>query len=120
VPTWGERRPSGGFADLAIDPATLRRRTTIRSGPSALTVDDSKLVLRSWLRRVEIPWSDVRGIEPRFGGPSAAGRGRLIVVTRFGARDLPATKRSLADLHLLAALLEAYRRRAAGSARSSR
>jgi hypothetical protein len=119
VPTWAHReparpRPNGvtTFADYTIDPMSLRRRATIRAGASALSVDESKLVLRSWLKRTEIPWTEVEGFEPRFDSGPANGTGRLVALTRSGPRDLPATKRDLADLRYLAALLDAYRQRA--------
>jgi hypothetical protein len=121
VPTWAHRTPSPQprtnglttFADYTIDPMSLRRRVTIRAGASALSVDESKLVLRSWWKRTEIPWSEVDGFEPRFDGAGTAnGSGRLVALTRSGPRDLPATKRDLADLRYLAALLDAYRQRA--------
>jgi hypothetical protein len=120
VPTWGFRAPSPtpgvagtAFADLTLDPMSLRRRATIRSGAAALSVDDTRLVLRSWWKRTEIPWSEIRGFEPRFEGTSASGSsGRLVAITDNGPQELPATKRSLADLRYLAALLDAYRQRA--------
>jgi hypothetical protein len=101
------------FADYSMDPMSLRRRATIRAGASALSVDESRLMLRSWWKRTEIPWSEVEGFEPRFDGSGTAqGSGRLVVLTRSGPRDLPGTKRDLADLRYLAALLDAYRQRA--------
>jgi hypothetical protein len=91
---------------------SLRRRVTIRSGASALVVDDERLLLRVWWRRSEIPWADVLGFEPRFEGVSASGSGgRLVALTRGGPVDLPATKRSMADLRYVHALLDAYRQR---------
>jgi hypothetical protein len=92
---------------------SLRRRATIRAGASAVSVDDTKLVLRSWLKRTEIPWSEIEGFEPRFEDSGTTnGSGWLVVLTRSGPRDLPGTKRDLADLRYLAALLDAYRQRA--------
>jgi serine/threonine protein kinase len=125
VPTWAFRAPSptpraatspAFVGDLSLDPASLRRRVTLRSGPSALIVDESKLVLRSWWRRRnEIAWSDVHGFEPRFDGANVT-TGRLVALTRTGPVELPATKRSSADLRYLHALLDAYRQRAAMTA----
>ncbi len=120
VPTWAFRAPSPSPAavsapafvgDLSLDPMSLRRRSTIRSGMSALAVDETQLVLRTWWRRTEIRWTDVRGFEPRFDASGAGGR--LVAVTVSGPVELPATKRSVADLRYLHALLDAYRQRAA-------
>jgi hypothetical protein len=119
VPTWAFRAPVAGaqppgavgfVGDLTLDPMSLRRRVTIRSGASALTVDDTKIVLRSWWKRSELAWSEITGFEPRLEGEN--GGGRLVAVTPGGPRELPATRRSLADLRYLAALLDAYRQRA--------
>jgi homeobox protein ESX1 len=121
VPTWAFRAPSPTstaaaapalVGELTLDPMSLRRRVTIRAGASSLTVDESKLLMRAWWRRSEISWSDVQGFEPRFDGASASGGGRLVALTHSGPRELPATKRSLADLRYLHALLDAYRQRA--------
>jgi hypothetical protein len=99
-------------SDIALDPMTLRRRVTIRSGASALVVDEARIVLRVWWRRREIPWSNVLGFEPRFDGVNAAGSGgRLVALTVDGAVDLPATKRPMSDLRYIHALLDAYRMR---------
>jgi hypothetical protein len=120
VPTWAVRARSpsprpldarGSAGELTLDPMSLRRRVTIRSGPSSLSADEAKLVLRSWWRRTEIPWAEIDGFEPRFDAVNASG-GRLVALTSAGPRELPATKRPAADLRNLAALLEAYRQRA--------
>jgi hypothetical protein len=95
-----------------VDPMSLRRRVTIRSGMSALSVDEARLVLRVWWRRSEIPWSEIEGFEARLEGRGASGGGRLVVRTRSGRVDLPATKRPPADLRYLQVLLDAYRQRA--------
>jgi hypothetical protein len=100
-------------SDLSLDPMSLRRRVTIRSGVSALSMDDSGLVLRVWWRRQELSWNDINGFEPRFDdGDTAPRGGRLVALTSGGPVDLPASKRSMADLRYLHALLDAYRRRA--------
>jgi hypothetical protein len=123
VPTWAFRAPAPALSTVPqrrdvqpqLDPLTLRRRVTIRSGTSSLTVDEAQLVLRAWWRRREIPWSDVSGFEPRYdpvGAHSTQGPGRLVALTAGGPVDLPATKRSGTDLNYLHALLEAYRQRA--------
>jgi hypothetical protein len=120
VPTWAFRAPSptptavaspAFVGDLSLDPMSLRRRVTIRAGASGLTVDEVGLGLRTWWRRTQVPWTDVHGFEPRFDDPSGTG-GRLVALTGSGPLDLPATKRSGADLRYLHALLEAYRQRA--------
>jgi hypothetical protein len=117
VPTWAFRVPAaspgaarGPVGDLTLDPMSLRRRLSVRSGASSLIIDDTKLVLRSWLRKREIPWSEVAGFESRFDG--ADGVGRLVVLTPDGPQELPATRRPSADLRYLSALLGAYRKRA--------
>jgi hypothetical protein len=113
VPVWG-RRPSAEPPTRDEPPAVLADspppRSVLRSGMlSSLSVDEDGLVLRSRLRRTEIPWSEVERIEQRLEG----GSGRLVAVTHGGPRELPATSRTLVDLRDLAALLEAYRQRAA-------
>jgi serine/threonine protein kinase len=120
VPTWTLRSPAPTSApvspafvnDLSLDPMSLRRRVTIRSGSAALTVDDVRLVVRKWWRRTEIAWADVQGFEPRFDSDDEpGGGGRLVALTRTGPLELPATQRPVADLRDLHALLDAYRRR---------
>ncbi|MGI8677295.1 MAG: protein kinase domain-containing protein [Jatrophihabitans sp.] len=96
-------------ADLAIDPMSLRRRVTIRSGARALVIDEQRLVLRSWWRKTELGWSEVLGFEVGF--ESSGGGGHLVAMTRTGPVELPTTTRSSADLRYVQALLEAYRRR---------
>ncbi|SHH00692.1 Serine/threonine protein kinase [Jatrophihabitans endophyticus] len=104
--------------DLALDPAALRRRVTIRAGSASLQVDEQRLVLRSWLRRSEIAWADVTGFETRHEGVGAQGSGgHLVALTRTGPVELPATRRSMADLRYMQALLEAYRQRAQSGVR---
>jgi hypothetical protein len=122
VPTWAFRAPSTTPApvtapafvgDLSLDPMSLRRRATIRSGTSSLTVDETRLVQRVWWRRSELGWADVLGFEPRFEGPEGSGRGgRLVALTNTGPVELVATRRPTADLRYLHALLDAYRQRA--------
>jgi serine/threonine protein kinase len=124
VPTWSFRAPGAMPAtaapapigapqfvsDLSLDPLSLRRRVTIRSGANVLVVDDARILLRVWWRRTEIPWSDIVGFEPRFDGVNASGSGgRLVVLTVRGAVELPATKRAMSDLRYVHALLDAYR-----------
>lgn len=116
VPTWAFRAatqpaaPAAMVDDLSIDPMSLRRRVKIRSGGATLTVDEARLVQRNWLRRQEIPWPAVQGFQARLDeGP---GTGRLIALTTTGPVELVATKRPLADLRYIHALLDAYRARA--------
>jgi hypothetical protein len=124
VPTWSYRAPPPAppavrapvFADdpaleVDLDPLSLRRRATIRAGASVLTVDEMQLAMRTWWRRRALSWSEVQGFEPRFDA-AAARSGRLVAVTRNGPVELPATKRPVAELRYLHALLDAYRRRA--------
>jgi len=132
VPTWAFRAPSntglvqlptGGFGppgqpyanpattgDLTLDPMSLRRRVSIRSGMRALVVDDHQLVLRSWWKRTEMSWQQIHGFELRFD--SAGGSGHLVAITTNGPVELPTTKRSVSDLRYVHALLDAYRIRA--------
>lgn len=128
VPTWANRVPPQQPTsrqpptyqpplqqqmDLRLDPNALRRRMTIRTGASALVIDEQQLVLRSWWRRTQIGWADVMGFEVRSDEPvTPAGEGRLVAITRNGRIDLPATRRASADLQYLHALLDAYRQRA--------
>ena len=118
VPTWSFRAPTqpeppeaerAAASDLALDPLSLRRRSTIRSGASAMTVHETGLSLRTWWHRSAIRWSDVRGFEARVDGSRS---GQLVVHTQSGPVELPATKRPAAELDYLHALLDAYRRRA--------
>jgi hypothetical protein len=97
--------------DLALDPLSLRRRATIRFGPTMLTVDESRIALRSWWRRRELLWSDVSGFERRMDGERRS-TGRLVALTRTGPVQLPATRRRPGELDELKALLEAYHKRA--------
>jgi hypothetical protein len=121
VPTWSFRAPSATpqpaiapafVGDFSFDPLSLRRRTTIRSGAFALTVDESRLVLRNWWQRNELAWTEILGFEARPVAGDAPRDGRLVALTKAGPVELPATKRPLAELRYLHALLDAYRRRA--------
>ena len=120
VPTWASRArvPAALGAspqlvgDLSLDPMTLRRRVTLRSGRATLIADESGLTVRRWWRRREVPWPDVLGFEPRIDGGPEASDGRLVAHTRTGPVDLPATTRPIADLRYVHALLDAYRERA--------
>ncbi|MEO9139522.1 MAG: protein kinase [Jatrophihabitans sp.] len=113
VPTWANRVPPQQQLDLRLDPNSLRRRMTIRTGVSALIIDEQQLVLRSWWRRRQIGWADVMGFEVRSDEPATmSADGRLVAITRNGRIDLPATRRASADLRYLHALLDAYRQRA--------
>lgn len=119
VPTWGLRAagdPSAPRAsgDLVLDPSALRPRLTIRSGSSAMSVDDSGLTVRSWLRGQTIAWQAINGFEPRLEATGADGdapAGHLVAITDTGPVELPATRRPVTDLRYLHALLDAYRRR---------
>ncbi len=91
------------------------RRLTLRSGSALLRVDATGLRLRSWHRRATLPWPEVLGFEAirdeRAGGGAT---GRLVAVTRAGHVELPATRRPVAELASIHALLEASRRWAGG------
>ena len=121
VPTWSFRAPSptqqpaiapAFVGDFTLDPLLLRRRATIRSGACVLSVDESRLALRSWWQRSEIAWSEVLGFEARPAARESPRDGRLVALTRAGPVELPATRRPLSELRYLHALLDAYRQRA--------
>ena len=128
VPTWAFRAPgntgavplpTGGYGpagqapagDLMLDPMSLRRRVTIRSGMRSLVVDEQQLAVRTLFKRSEIPWHEVRGFELRPDAGDAAS-GQIVAITHSGPIELPATKRALTDLRYVHALLDAYRIRA--------
>ncbi len=97
---------------------SLRRKITIRSGASAVTVDARELRLRTWLRRTTIAWSDVLGFEAHVDplgdhhDDGAAGPGQLVALTSGGPVELPGTRRAMSELRHVHALLDAYRIRA--------
>ncbi len=98
----------------------LRQRTTLRAGTAAVTVDDSGLQVRTGLRRRLIPWSDVQGFESQLDAMDGASfvpptTGYVVALTAYGPVELPGTRRPLADLRDVHALLEAYRQRAHGT-----
>jgi serine/threonine protein kinase len=110
VPVWATRTPTPSTPE-----PQLRKRLTLRAGLAALVADEARLGYRSWLRRKDVPWSAIRGFEPRFdklgGGDS---RGHLVAITEDGQIPLRATRRPLAELQRLHGILDAYRRRANG------
>ncbi len=131
VPVWAVRQPvpeSPAAAlppqfrsDLSLDPMSLRRKATIRSGASAVTVDERELRLRTWFRRTTIAWVDVHGFEAvvaavdpitdsRGNGPARPGY--LVALTTGGPVELPGTRRTMSELRYIHALLDAYRIRA--------
>jgi serine/threonine protein kinase len=130
VPVWAVRAPAPAdpaavaepqfSQDRSFDPASLRRRATIRKGAGALVVDDAGLRLRRWFRSRSVPWSDVHGFETHFdtSDESPAGAGHLVALTTGGPVELPGTARSIADLRYIHALLDAYRIRAQRMANS--
>ncbi|HET6875952.1 MAG TPA: serine/threonine-protein kinase [Jatrophihabitans sp.] len=104
--------PTDAFTGhLTLDPMSLRRKVTLRSGAAWLVADETGLVLRKGLRRTELAWDDIAGFEPRTEGADST-QGRLVALTRGGPVELPATRRSVGDLRYVLALLDAYRRRA--------
>lgn len=128
VPVWAVRAPTPApstpaafpqfSSDLSLDPMSLRRKATVRSGASAVQVDDKELRLRTWLRRTAIAWSDVQGFEAHVDpladsfddGPSSPGQ--LVAITSGGPVELPGTRRPMSELRYVHALLDAYRIRA--------
>ena len=115
VPMWTFRAqvPPGPSAltDLRLDPTTLRERVTIRAAGASLTVDAVRLVSRQWLKRHEIPWHDVLGLETRRDGDDPAADGVVLAITHQGPVELAATRGTAADLRYTHALLAAYRHR---------
>lgn len=103
VPTWARRTAQPG-----LDPLALRRRLTLRAGPSTLVVDELGLTLRRWWRRTQLAWGEVDGFAEQLRGRN----GRLVVHTSAGDLALPATRRPAGQLRELHAVLDAYRRRA--------
>jgi hypothetical protein len=101
-------------ADLSLDPMSLRRKATVRSGASSVQVDEDRLRLRTWFRRSEIPWSDVIGFEVHFDSldETPSSTGHLVALTAGGPVELAGTARSMAELRYVHALLDAYRIRA--------
>lgn len=103
------QEPAGVGADLRLDPNALRKEVTIRSAGASLTVDPVRLVSRQWLKKLEIAWRDVVGLDTRWDGSGTAGV--VVVLTQRGPVELPATRGSSTDLRTTHALLAAYRQR---------
>jgi serine/threonine-protein kinase PknK len=124
VPVWAVRAPTAGgqpmpispqfVGDLSLDPMSLRPRTTLRAGASAVTIDEHELRLRNWFKRSQIPWTDVQGFEAQLetldSGPASTGQ--IVALTALGPVELGGTRRPLAELRYVHALLDAYRIRA--------
>jgi hypothetical protein len=93
---------------------SLRPRATLRAGLSAVSVDEHHLIERINLRRNRIPWSHVYGFEPQteVAVNGAATHGLLVALTSRGPVPLRGTRRPVAELGHLHALLDAYRVRA--------
>jgi serine/threonine protein kinase len=124
VPVWAVRAPTAGgqpmpsgpqfVGDLSLDPMSLRPRTTLRAGASAVTIDEHHLQLRTWFRRSQIQWSDVQGFEaqPETLDSGPASTGQIVALTSLGPVELAGTRRPIAELRYVHALLDAYRIRA--------
>jgi hypothetical protein len=124
VPVWAVRSPTPPVpdpfagpqfsADLSLDPMSLRRKATVRSGASSVQVDEDRLRLRTWFRRHEIPWSDILGFEAHYDSLDevTSSTGHLVALTVDGPVELPGTVRSMGELRYVHALLDAYRIRA--------
>lgn len=125
VPVWAVRTPPAGpgpdpssaispqfHAEVSFDPAALRRRAIFRAGASSVVVDDEHLRLRTWFRRTDIAWADVLGFESRNDTNSARITGHIVVRTINGPVTLRGTRRPMAELREVRALLDAYRIRA--------
>ena len=111
APAWATTDVGVVTGELTLDPMSLRRKVTLRSGAASLVADDSGLVLRKGLRRSEIAWSQIAGFEPRSESAGSS-EGWLVAVTPTGPVELPATRRAVGDLRYVLALLDAYRQRA--------
>jgi hypothetical protein len=121
VPVWAVRPPVSGaplstpqfVSDLSLEPMSLRPRATLRSGASAVTITEQQLRLRTWLKRSTVEWADVEGFEVQTdseSGPTVTGQ--IVALTTLGPVELPGTRRPLAELRYVHALLAAYRIRA--------
>jgi hypothetical protein len=123
VPVWAVRPPTAATAatssphfvsDLSLEPMSLRPTATLRAGASAVSITEAHLRLRTWFRRSTIDWADVEGFEAQLDasdtGPAATGQ--IIALTTLGPVELPGTRRSVAELRYVHALLAAYRIRA--------
>jgi serine/threonine protein kinase len=100
----------------------LPARATLRAGTSAVTVDDAGVHVRTGLRRKLIPWADIQGFESQLDATDGASfvpatSGYVVALTGFGPVELHGTRRPLAELREVNALLEAYHRRALRSTR---
>ena len=89
----------------------LAAKTTLRAGASAVTVTEHPLRLRTWFKRSEILWTDVQGFEAQLDNPDAqpAGTGQIVALTALGPVEIPGTRRPVAELRYVHALLDAYR-----------
>jgi hypothetical protein len=126
VPVWAVRAPTPAppaiapqfSSDPSLDPMSLRRKATVRSGASAVQVDERYLRLRTWFRRTTIAWSDVQGFEahvdPLGDGDDdgSSSPGQLVAITNGGPIELPGTRRPMTELRHVHALFDAYRIRA--------
>jgi hypothetical protein len=118
VPVFADRRRNNApfgvpfVGDLAIDPASLRPKLTVRSGLSSVLVSDEGLQVRSAVRRTQLAWDEVWGFEQRI--ETGGSIGILVAITAVGPVPLGGTSRPVADLAHLHALFEAYRRRGRG------
>ncbi len=125
VPVWAVRsqpEQSGAaelsaprfVGELSMEPMSLRPKTTLRAGASAVTVTEQSLQLRTWFKRSQILWTDVQGFEAQPENPDAGpgGTGQIVALTALGPVEIPGTRRAVAELGHLHALLDAYRIRA--------
>ncbi|MGH8860890.1 MAG: PH domain-containing protein, partial [Jatrophihabitantaceae bacterium] len=102
------------LTELSLDPMSLDRKAAIRSGASSVQVDEQHLRLRTWFRRVAIPWTDVRGFEAHSDSLDEApsSTGHVVALTSAGPVEMPGTRRRMSELRHVHALLDAYRIRA--------
>jgi hypothetical protein len=125
VPVWAVRsqpEQSGStepgapkfVGELSMEPMSLRPKTTLRAGASSVAVTDESLHLRTWFKRSQILWTDVQGFEAQLhnADAGAGGTGQIVALTALGPVEIPATRRPVAELRYVHALLDAYRIRA--------
>jgi serine/threonine-protein kinase PknK len=122
VPVWAVRsQPDSAeqgapkfVGELSMEPMSLRPKTTLRAGASSVTVTEQSLQLRTWFKRSQILWTDVQGFEAQLHNRDAGtgGTGQIVALTALGPVEIPGTRRPVAELGYVHALLDAYRIRA--------
>jgi hypothetical protein len=114
VPVWAVREPNPPGDERAPDDSTLPGRTTLRAGASSLAVDADGLHVRNWFKRSSIGWAEINGFEAQLDSADSglASKGQIVALTDDGPVELRGTRRPLAELRHVHALLDGYRARA--------